>query len=183
MKTDGIALASNLSFVCWWAKVWHPITLKWSKGGGSPYKHSNGLLLCIGFDGSLFMRYVAVRIQCPQKWIGKFSWNLDALATSNNCLCFISTLAFCWGVYGQLVWCVIPCCSKNVVKDELRNSSPLSLQTVLMVLLNWFWTYEWKVLIYEVAWSLLGIKYVQVALEKSSIIVKKYLHLFIVGDL
>ena len=33
------------------------------------------------------------------------------------------------------------------------------------------------------AWSLLGSKYVQVALEKSSTIVKKYLHLFIVGDL
>nr|GEU54637.1 hypothetical protein [Tanacetum cinerariifolium] len=71
-----------------------------------------------GLDGSQLIKYAAASIQYPQKCIGKFAWDLKALATSNMCLCFLSTLAFCCGVYGHVVWWTIPFVVKNSVKDS-----------------------------------------------------------------
>ncbi|GKE10990.1 hypothetical protein Tco_1414541 [Tanacetum coccineum] len=47
-----------------------------------------------GLDGSLLIKYAAASIQYPQKCIGKFAWNLKALATSNKLILDIRVKAF-----------------------------------------------------------------------------------------
>ncbi|GJV99534.1 hypothetical protein Tco_1554786 [Tanacetum coccineum] len=62
---------------------------------------------------------VAARIQYPQKCIRKLALNLIALAISNRCLCFLSTLVF--AVVKKSTLFVAGCCKHDVQALHARG--------------------------------------------------------------
>lgn len=126
---------------------------------------------------------MAVLTQSPQYFKGRLAWNLRALATCNRCLCFLSTLPFCCGLSLQDVWCSIPSSETNFPQAPLINSKTLSDLMVLIVHSNCTLTNLRNYLRTEGASDLLTIRYVHVALLKSSTIVKKHLNFPLVATL
>ena len=70
-------------------------------------------------EGILLIRYAAISIQSPHKDKGTWDWNFKALATLSMCWCFLSTVAFCWGVTAQVNRCIMPFVWKNYLKKNL----------------------------------------------------------------
>lgn len=58
--------------------------------------------------------------------------------TSNRCLCFGSTIPFCWGVYGHVLWCTISLLWSNDWHEDSRKSESLSVLMILMCFWDWF---------------------------------------------
>ena len=87
---------------------------------------------------------------------------------------YFNTL-FCLGVCTQLVWCMIPwCIMKSSMSLLFFSSNALSDLMILMHTLNWVLAIKTKALKTKSTSSLVTIRYVHVAQEKSSIMVKIY---------
>ena len=82
--------------------------------------------------------YVAVKTHSPQYLKGNFDWNNSALAVSSKYLCFLSTTPFCWGVYGQILWCIMSLVWKKYTASAEVNSKPLSDLMDFNLVWNWF---------------------------------------------
>ena len=95
-------------------------------------------------EGNLFMTYVEARMQTPQNLKGKLAWILMALAVLTRCLCSLSTLPFCWGVLGTLLWCSIPCFLNTSEQKSWKNYVPLSLLMHLIYLWTDFAHMQWN---------------------------------------
>jgi hypothetical protein len=107
-----------------------------------------------------------------QKFLGKFDWSMIALVVLRMCWCFLSTIPFCWGVSTQDLCYRIP----FVLYQSFNiNSGPLWLLIYLIVMWNWVSTLKIKYLIKELVSDLLFMEKIQVCLDLSSTIVKKYL--------
>jgi len=66
--------------------------------------------------------------QCPPiKYFGTLLSNMMAHATSRRCLLFISTVPFCWGIFGHVDWCWIPLFWRNSLRLLLKYLVLLSL--------------------------------------------------------
>jgi len=68
--------------------------------------------------------------------LDKWDCIMRALATFKIWPCFLSIILFCYGVLTQDVWCTIPLLAKKLV---IKNSDPLSLLIVFIVVSNCVW--------------------------------------------
>ena len=91
-----------------------------------PFNISNGDLQSNTREGILLIKKAAVRTACPHKYFGTFIEIIILRATSSTCLFFRSATPFCYGVYGQVVWCCIPWDDKYSLNALLVYSVPLS---------------------------------------------------------
>ena len=135
-----MVLGSSLSLLVFKTvgKQWKPKLLRWEYVGCLWYNISYGDLFWRSLVGNLFIIYVAVNTHSPKYFVGNFDWNKSALAVSSKYLCFLSTTPFCWGVYGQILWCIMSLVWKKYTASAEVNSKPLSDLMDFNLVWNWF---------------------------------------------
>lgn len=63
-----------------------------------------GTFIVRGAEGSMLIIKVDVSIHSPQYCVGILDWKSNALAVSKRYLYFLSTIPFCYDVYGHDFW-------------------------------------------------------------------------------
>ena len=63
--------------------------------GKNSLRTSQGVLNFRTREGILLMRYVAIKMASPHRYLGTYEVNMRDLATSNRCLFFLSAMLFC----------------------------------------------------------------------------------------
>lgn len=155
------------TYLIYWGVVGRSIgtqnTRRVSCSGGEPCSSSYGVRLLSSRVGVRFIKWAAVRIDCPQKVTRRRAWKRQALATLRMWRCFLSTRPFCWGVSTEEVWWFIPSCRRYGFKTI--NYVPLSVQKVLTWRPNCRILMAQKFLSMDATSDFSSIRWIQKALE------------------
>ena len=83
--------------------------------------------------GSKFIRKLAVATAKDQYAEGRQAWERSVMDVSMRCSCFLSTKPFCWGVWGQESWWMMPLDAKKDLKTlEVYLPPPSDLKSFIL---------------------------------------------------